>query len=103
MIVQSGNDASIALAETLAGSEEAFVEGMNKEAARLGMKNTRFATATGLPASQQVSSANDLALLAAAIIRDYPEYYPLARSEVAQQHYPANAIACSGAILTSTA
>ncbi len=77
MIVQSGNDAAIALAETLAGSEEAFVERMNKEAARLGMRNTRFATATGLPAPQQVSSANDLALLAAAIIRDYPEYYPL--------------------------
>jgi D-alanyl-D-alanine carboxypeptidase (penicillin-binding protein 5/6) len=50
---------------------------MNKEAARLGMKNTRFATATGLPAAQQVSTANDLALLAAAIIRDFPEYYPL--------------------------
>jgi serine-type D-Ala-D-Ala carboxypeptidase (penicillin-binding protein 5/6) len=77
MIVQSGNDAAIALAETMAGSEEAFVERMNKEAARLGMKNTRFATATGLPAAQQVSTANDLALLAAAIIRDYPEYYPL--------------------------
>jgi D-alanyl-D-alanine carboxypeptidase (penicillin-binding protein 5/6) len=77
MIVQSGNDASVALAETLAGSEEAFVERMNKEAARLGMKNTHFATATGLPAPQQVSSANDLALLAAAIIRDFPEYYPL--------------------------
>ena len=77
MIVQSGNDAAIALAETMAGSEEAFVERMNKEAARMGMKNTRFATATGLPAAQQVSTANDLALLAAAIIRDFPEYYPL--------------------------
>ena len=77
MIVQSGNDAAIALAETLAGSEEAFVERMNKEATRLGMKNTRFATATGLPAPQQVSTANDLALLAAAVIRDFPEYYPL--------------------------
>ncbi len=76
-IVQSGNDAAIALAETMAGSEEAFVERMNKEAARLGMKNTRFATATGLPAAQQVSTANDLALLAAAIIRDFPEYYPM--------------------------
>ena len=50
---------------------------INQEAARLGMKNTRFATATGLPAAQQVSTANDLALLAAAIIRDFPEYYPL--------------------------
>jgi len=77
VIVQSGNDAAIALAETIAGSEEAFVERMNKEAVRLGMKNTRFATATGLPAPQQVSTASDLALLAAAIIRDFPEYYPL--------------------------
>ena len=77
LIVQSGNDAAIALAETSAGSEAAFVERMNKEAARMGMKNTRFANATGLPAPQQVSTANDLALLAAAIIRDFPEFYPL--------------------------
>jgi D-alanyl-D-alanine carboxypeptidase (penicillin-binding protein 5/6) len=77
MIVQSGNDAAIALAETIAGSEDAFVARMNKEAARLGMKNTRFATATGLPTAQQVSTANDLALIAAAIIQDFPEYYPL--------------------------
>ncbi|HEY1460494.1 MAG TPA: D-alanyl-D-alanine carboxypeptidase family protein [Casimicrobiaceae bacterium] len=77
VIVQSGNDAAIALAEAIAGSEQAFVERMNKEAARLGMKNTRFATATGLPAPQQVSTASDLALLASAIIRDFPEYYPL--------------------------
>jgi serine-type D-Ala-D-Ala carboxypeptidase (penicillin-binding protein 5/6) len=76
-IVQSGNDAAIALAEATAGSEEAFVERMNREAARLGMKNTRFVNATGLPAPQQVSSANDLGLIAAAIIRDFPEYYPL--------------------------
>ena len=77
MIVQSGNDASIALAETVAGSEDAFVERMNREAARLGMKNTHFVNATGLPAPQQTSTANDLALLAAALIRDFPEYYPL--------------------------
>ena len=77
VIVQSGNDAAIALAETTAGSEDVFVERMNKEATRLGMKNTRFATATGLPAAQQVSTANDLALLATAIIRDFPEYYAL--------------------------
>jgi D-alanyl-D-alanine carboxypeptidase (penicillin-binding protein 5/6) len=77
LTVQSGNDAAIALAETSAGSEAAFVERMNKEAARMGMKNTRFANATGLPAAQQVSTANDLALLAMAIIRDFPEYYPL--------------------------
>jgi serine-type D-Ala-D-Ala carboxypeptidase (penicillin-binding protein 5/6) len=77
VIVQSGNDAAIALAETAAGTEEAFVERMNKEAVRMGMKNTHFATATGLPAAQQVSTASDLALLAAAIIRDFPENYPL--------------------------
>src|SRR5216110_554627 len=76
-IVQSGNDAAIALAEAVAGSEEAFVERMNREAARLGMKNTRFVNATGLPAPQQVSTAADLAAVATAIIRDFPEYYPL--------------------------
>ncbi len=76
-IVQSGNDAAIALAEATAGSEEAFVERMNREASRMGMKSTRFVNATGLPAPQQVSTATDLALIAAAIIRDFPEYYPL--------------------------
>ncbi|MGH8714488.1 MAG: D-alanyl-D-alanine carboxypeptidase family protein [Casimicrobiaceae bacterium] len=77
IIVQSGNDASIALAEAVAGSEDAFVVRMNAEAARLGMKNTRFVNATGLPAPQETSTANDLALLAEALIRDFPEYYPL--------------------------
>jgi serine-type D-Ala-D-Ala carboxypeptidase (penicillin-binding protein 5/6) len=77
VIVQSGNDASIALAEAVAGSEEAFVERMNREAARLGMQNTHFVNATGLPAPQETSTANDLARLAAALIRDFPEYYPL--------------------------
>ena len=76
-IVQSGNDAAIALAEAVAGSEEAFVERMNQEAARIGMKNTHFVNATGLPASKQASTAADLALLAATLIRDFPEYYPL--------------------------
>jgi len=76
-IVQSGNDAAIALAEAVAGSEEAFVEHMNREAARLGMKNTRFVNATGLPSPQQASTAADLARVAAALIRDFPEYYPL--------------------------
>jgi len=76
-IVQSGNDAAIALAEAVAGSEEAFVARMNQEAARVGMKNTRFVNATGLPSPQQASTAADLARIAAAIIRDFPEYYPL--------------------------
>lgn len=77
MIVQSGNDACIALAETIAGSEEIFVQMMNKEAARLGMLNTHFTNTTGLPDTNHYSTAHDLAILAAAIIRDFPEYYPL--------------------------
>ncbi len=77
MIVQSGNDASIALAELVGGTEEEFVARMNKEAARLGMTDTRFANVTGLSAPQHYSTAADLAKLAAAVIRDYPEYYPL--------------------------
>mgnify|MGYP001574656612 CR=1 FL=1 len=77
MIVQSGNDACIALAEAIAGSEEVFAQMMNREAQRLGMKNTRFMNSTGLPHPQHYSTAHDLALLAAAIIRDFPEYYPL--------------------------
>ena len=76
-IVQSGNDAAIALAEVTAGSEAAFVERMNREAARMGMKGTHFVNVTGLPAPQQVSTATDLGLIAAAVIRDFPEYYPL--------------------------
>lgn len=77
MIVQSGNDACIALAEAIAGSEEVFVQMMNREAQRLGLKNTHFANSTGLPDPQHYSTARDLAWLTAALIRDYPEYYPL--------------------------
>jgi D-alanyl-D-alanine carboxypeptidase (penicillin-binding protein 5/6) len=77
MIVQSGNDACIALAEAIAGSEEIFAQMMTREAQRLGMKNTSFMNSTGLPNSQHYSTAHDLALLAAAIVRDFPEYYPL--------------------------
>src|SRR5450759_2466059 len=77
MITQSGNDACIALAEAIAGSEEVFVQMMNREAQRLGMKDTSFTNATGLPDPKHYSTAYDLALLAAALIRDFPEYYPL--------------------------
>lgn len=77
MIVQSGNDASIALAEGIAGSEDAFATLMNREALRLGMVNTHFMNATGLPHPQHYSTPHDLALLARAIIRDFPEFYPL--------------------------
>jgi serine-type D-Ala-D-Ala carboxypeptidase (penicillin-binding protein 5/6) len=77
MVVQSGNDASIALAESIAGAEDVFAQMMNREAQRLGMKHTNFVNATGLPNPQHYSTAHDLALLAAAIIRDFPDYYPL--------------------------
>jgi len=77
MIVQSGNDACIALAESVAGSEPAFVERMNSEAARLGMTDTNFTNSSGLPGPGHYSTARDLALLASALIRDYPEYYKL--------------------------
>lgn len=77
MVVQSGNDASIALAEAIAGSEEAFVEMMNREARRLRLTDTHFANATGLPHPQHYSTGRDLAELAAAVIRDFPGRYPL--------------------------
>jgi D-alanyl-D-alanine carboxypeptidase (penicillin-binding protein 5/6) len=77
MIVQSGNDACIALAEAVAGSEEVFVQLMNREAQRLGMKNTNFVNSTGLPHPQHYTTAYDLSLLASALIREFPEYYPL--------------------------
>jgi D-alanyl-D-alanine carboxypeptidase (penicillin-binding protein 5/6) len=76
-IVQSGNDSSIALAELVGGTEEEFVVRMNAEAARLGMANTHFTNPTGLSNPQHYSTASDMAKLAAAVIRDYPEYYPL--------------------------
>ena len=77
VIIQSGNDASIAVAELVAGSEEAFVERMNQEAARLGMAGTHFTNATGLADPQHYSTAADMARLTAALIRDFPEFYPL--------------------------
>lgn len=77
MIVQSGNDACVALAELIAGSEEAFTHLMNREAQRLGMRNTNFANSSGLPDEQLYTTAADLALLASALVRDFPEYYPL--------------------------
>jgi D-alanyl-D-alanine carboxypeptidase (penicillin-binding protein 5/6) len=75
MIVQSGNDACIALAERIAGSEEAFAGMMNREAERLGMKNSKFMNASGLPDPQHYATARDLYLLATALIRDFPEQY----------------------------
>ena len=88
VIIQSGNDASVALAEFIAGSEEAFVDIMNQQAQLLGMKNTNFRNATGLPAQDHFSTAYDLALLARAIIQDYPENYPI----YAEKHFTYNNI-----------
>ena len=77
IIIQSGNDASKAIAEHMAGSEEGFAKQMNAEAKRLGMTNTNFVNATGLPDPAHKASARDLAILARAIIRDSVEYYPI--------------------------
>jgi D-alanyl-D-alanine carboxypeptidase (penicillin-binding protein 5/6) len=75
MIVQSGNDACIALAEAIGGSEDVFAQMMNREAQRLGMKNSNFMNSNGLPHPQHYSSARDIYLLAAALIRDFPAEY----------------------------
>lgn len=75
IIIQSGNDASVAVAEYIAGSEAAFVDLMNQHANLLGMQNSHFMNATGLPAEDHYASAKDLSLLARSIIEDYPEHY----------------------------
>src|SRR5438105_10484777 len=75
MVVQSGNDACVALAEARADSEEVFTPMMTRQASRLGMKNTHFMNSTGLPDAQHYSTAQDLYLLAAALIRDFPAEY----------------------------
>jgi D-alanyl-D-alanine carboxypeptidase (penicillin-binding protein 5/6) len=77
MIIQSGNDASVALAEAIGGSEDVFAQMMNREAKRLGLANTNFTNATGLPNPQLYSSAQDLSQLVVALIRDFPEHYAL--------------------------
>lgn len=75
LIIQSGNDAAITLAEGIAGSEELFATLMNKKAAALGMKNSHFINATGLPDPTHVTTARDLSILANALIRDFPQDY----------------------------
>lgn len=88
MIIQSGNDASIALAELLGGSEAAFAGRMNQEARRLGLEGTHFMNATGLPDPQHYTTANDLAKLTLALIRDFPDQY----SRYAVKEYTYNKI-----------
>jgi D-alanyl-D-alanine carboxypeptidase (penicillin-binding protein 5/6) len=75
MIIQSGNDASVALAEHVAGSEDAFVQLMNQYADTLGMKETHFENSTGWPSANHYTTAHDLAILSRALINDFPEHY----------------------------
>lgn len=75
MVVQSGNDATIALAERVGGTEETFAQLMNSTAKRLGMVGTHFENSSGLPSSQHFTTARDMSLLASALIRDFPQYY----------------------------
>ncbi len=77
VIIQSGNDASVALAERIGGSEGSFADLMNQHAKRLGMKNTHYMNATGLPHAEHYSTAHDLAILARRIIKDYPDHYEI--------------------------
>ena len=75
VIIQSGNDASVALAEHVAGNEATFADMMNQHAARLGMTNSHFKNSDGLPMEDHYTSARDLAILTAALIREFPDYY----------------------------
>ena len=77
LIVQSANDAAVILAEGLAGSEETFVAAMNAQAKKLGLEQTQYMNATGLPAPGHHASARDMATLAVALVRDFPEFYAL--------------------------
>ena len=74
MIVQSGNDASVALAEHVAGTEESFAQLMNHYASQLGMTASHFRNSTGLPSEEHYSTARDMAILASALIREFPDY-----------------------------
>lgn len=88
IIIQSGNDATVALAEFLAGSESAFADVMNQQAVLLGMNNSYFVNATGWPAEGHLTTARDLSLLAQAIIAEHPDHYAL----YAEKYYEYNGI-----------
>jgi D-alanyl-D-alanine carboxypeptidase (penicillin-binding protein 5/6) len=77
LIVQSGNDAAVALAEAVAGTEDAFVALMNREAERMGMKSTKFANSHGLPSPDNYSTTADLSILANRLITDFPDFYKI--------------------------
>lgn len=88
IIIQSGNDASVAVAEYFSGSEEAYANWMNQYAERFGMTNTNFVNVTGWPADNHYTSARDIAILSRHIIKDHPTYYPL----YAEKYYEWNNI-----------
>lgn len=77
LIVQSGNDAAVALAEAVSGTEDAFVTVMNRDAERMGLKSTHFSNSHGLPSPDNYSTAQDLSVLAATLINDFPEFYKI--------------------------
>jgi D-alanyl-D-alanine carboxypeptidase (penicillin-binding protein 5/6) len=77
LIVQSGNDAAVALAEAVSGTEDAFVTVMNREAQRMGLKSTHFSNSHGLPSPDNYSTAQDLAVLAENLINDFPDFYKI--------------------------
>ena len=77
LMVQSGNDAAVALAEAVAGDEGTFVTLMNREAVRMGLKSTRFANPHGMPSPENYSTAHDLSVLAARVIADFPQFYKI--------------------------
>jgi D-alanyl-D-alanine carboxypeptidase (penicillin-binding protein 5/6) len=82
LIIQSGNDATVALAEHIAGTERAFVDLMNQYAAKLGMTNTLFLNSTGWPAEGHLTSARDISKLALAVIQEFPEHYAWYKEKV---------------------
>ena len=82
LVIQSGNDASVALAEHIAGGEDAFVGLMNQYAAKLGMKDTYYKNSTGWPDAEHLTTARDISIMAVAFIRDFPERYKLYSEKV---------------------
>jgi D-alanyl-D-alanine carboxypeptidase len=90
LIIQSANDVAVMLAEAVAGTHEAFVERMNATAARLGMTRTKFVNANGLPEAEQVTTARDLAKLATAVVRNYPDHarlWSLLDMHIGKRHF----------------
>ncbi len=104
MIIQSGNDAAIALAELVGGSESHFVEMMNAQAQKLGMTHTRYADVNGMPDPTHYTTAGDLGILSTRLIRDFPDYYAISRFAISPTTRSSSrtATACCGSTRPST-